>query len=119
MKRILLSLLLIAISIFLIGTACNAQVKEADRDWVDSLTVTYRNHFIESAMLQDRATLDSMESRINVLILHMCDGNFEGTAKDDLLDAIRQYDNERQAQELRTCAYRKELRSARTNFSGL
>lgn len=120
MKTHLLSLLMIITALLLMGTTCNAQSKESDRDWIDSLAVTYRMDFIESAMLYDRTMLDSMESRINVLILDMRNtGKFEGTSNDDLVKAIRLYDHERQAQELRRCAYREELRGARTNFSAL
>ena len=111
---------MIITALLLIGTTCNAQSKESDRDWIDSLAVTYRMDFIEGAMLYDRATLDSMESRINVLVLGVRNmGRFEGTSNDDLAKAIRQYDEERQAQELRRCAYKAEMRGARTNFSSL
>jgi hypothetical protein len=120
MKTLLLSLLIIISALLLIGSTCNAQSKESDRDWIDSLSVKYRMDFIESAMWHDRATLDSMATGISALILYMQNAQkFEATSNDDLVKAIRRYDHERQAQQLRKCAYKEERRLARTNFSAL
>ena len=120
MKTLLVSLSIITTSLLLSGTTSYAQSKESERDWIDSLAVTYRIDFIESAMSHDRVILDSMGSRINVLILDNRNiGKSGETSHAGLLKAIRQYDRERDAQELRRCAYEKEIQAARTNFGSL
>lgn len=119
MKSLLLSILIIISALLLIGSTCNAQSEESDRDWIDSLSVKYRMDFIESALLHDQATLDSMGTRISVLILNVGNKTFERTSNDDILKAIRQYHEERRAQQLRRHAYQEEMRLARTDFSSL
>ena len=120
MKTLLLSLLLIISALLLIGSSCHAQSKDANRDWIDSLAVKYRTDFIKSAILRDQTTLDSIATRLYVLIFDLQKhGKPEQATINTLVKAVRQYDDERQAQQLRKAAYKEEMRCARTNFSSL
>lgn len=120
MKTLLLPLLLIISGLLLIGSTCHAQPKDSDRDWIDSLAVKYRTDFIKSAMLRDQAMLDSIEASVYALIFNLQNGGkLDQTTIDTLVKAVRQYDDERQAQQLRRLAYKEEMRSARTDFSAL
>jgi hypothetical protein len=110
MKTLLLSLLLIIAAMLLIGSASNAQSKEPDREWIDSLAVRYRIDFIESAVSRDKVMIDSMRLGVDVLIFNMyAPRNAERATDKDLVKGIRHYDAERKARELRRCAYKKEL----------
>jgi len=101
----------------LIGFKCDAQSKESDRSWIDSLEVKYRTAFIQSAISRDHVVLDSMRKSVDKLIFNLqATRNYDKRTKDELIDAILQYDYERRAQHLRRCAYMQEIHSARTDF---
>ena len=117
MKSLLFSLILIISAVLLIGSASNAQSKESDSNWIDSLALEYRIAFIDNETSSDQASLDSMATRVDILISNLQrDQNCEKAFPDELIEAIQQYNDERRAQHLRRRAYNEEMRSARTNF---
>ena len=101
-----------------IGFKCEAQSNDADRDWIDSLAVQYRNAYIKSAISSDQADLDTLGMQVDTLIFNLKkdNKNYSRQATDELINAIIQYGDARRAQELRKHAYEKEMQLARTNF---
>lgn len=116
MKTLLLSILLIASAMLLIGFKCDAQ-SNADHDWIDSLAVQYRNAFIKSAISSDQADLDTLSMQVDKLIFNLKQrNNHSRQASDELIRSIIQYEDARRALLLRKHVYEKEMRLTRTNF---
>jgi hypothetical protein len=114
MKTFLISMLMIFSALLLIGFNCRAQSNESGRDWIDSLAVKYRTDFIENAMLRDQAVLNGLVTRLDVLYRLQTRDHCKNNAP--LNAAIRKYEDEKRKQFIRTSAYKRELRSVRTNF---
>jgi hypothetical protein len=122
MKIPILNILLIIGGLLLIGSKAIAQngglSKYSDPDWIDSLAIKYRVDYIESAMLQDEAILNSYYSAVSALILTERNGGWFERSQNDKLDlAIRDYVYQGLVQKLRRRTFEKEIRSARREFS--
>lgn len=118
MKTLLLSILLIGSAMLLIGFKCDAQSNDADRDWIDSLAVQYRNEYIKSAISSDQADLDTLGMQVDTLIFNLKQDNENCSrqGRDELINSIIQYEDARRALVLRKHVYEREMQLARTNF---
>jgi hypothetical protein len=118
MKTLLLSILLIGSAMLLIGFKCEAQSNDADRDWIDSLAVQYRNAYIKSAISSDQADLDTLGMQVDTLIfdLKQDNENCSRQGRDELINSIIQYEDARRALVLRKHVYEREMQLARRNF---
>lgn len=87
-----------------------------ERDWIDSLAVRYRADFIRYRIDQDKIILDSLTA--NLEILRANEARYAGrNSRANYLKVKRAFMLERRSIKGRLRAYKRELRSARTDFT--
>lgn len=111
MKTTIVLVILIITAFLLIGANASAQKIPSDRDWVDSLSITYRHDYLEGEVLKDSAVLKTLKTTMHQLKDKAKRAEQEEhTADEQAIDAKHAYKKERHAQRIRGSAYKKEMK---------